>query len=375
MNERLEQLDSLRGLAALSVVFCHFLSILPAIFDQSQSHWFLKYTPIHIFWVGHEAVIFFFVLSGFVLSLQFFKKKVSYHSYIIKRICRIYIPYLACVVLAIIASQLFYSGPKEELSSWFNRAWTVKPSIELIIQHFLLIPSFRNGAFAPVLWSLVHEMRLSILFPLIMIPILKYNWKINISFAALATISSMALMYVLHRIVHYRSDYPLTIHYISMFIFGALLAKHRAELVDWYRSFSKVKKYTLLVMGTVCYLFSWHLKAVTMFSFSVAEDWIISIGVAIFIISAIGSDKLSQMLVLRPVLFLGRTSYSVYLLHTVVLLSLTHLLYGFVDLWIIWILAFGSTLLLSGVSYEFIELPSIAIGRRLVEKQREQQPG
>jgi len=78
VNDRFEQLDSLRGLAALSVVVNHFLNILPGIFDNPNDFWFLKYTPLHLFWAGHEAVIFFFVLSGFVLSLQFFKKKLKF---------------------------------------------------------------------------------------------------------------------------------------------------------------------------------------------------------------------------------------------------------------------------------------------------------
>jgi len=364
-NERFEQLDSLRGLAALSVLFGHYLIMLPAISDSPEKLWFLKYTPIHLFWAGHEAVIFFFVLSGFVLSLQFYKRKVDYRSFFIKRVCRIYIPYIVWVIVAILASIVFYSGPKADLSAWFNRAWSEEPSFNLVLQHFLLVPSFRNAVFDPVLWSLVHEMRLSILFPLIMIPILKFNWKVNIGLAVLATFLSMMLFYISHHILRYNNDYPFTLHYCVMFIFGALLAKHWKNLVEWHQSCSKAIRYGLVVLAILFYLFPWMIKWITSFRFHFIEEWIVSMGVAIFIISALGSWNLSRLLALRPIYFLGRVSYSLYLIHAICLLSLTHLLYGRTELWVIWILGIGCTLLLSWLSYRYIEIPSINIGKRL----------
>ena len=368
MKQRFKELDSLRGLAALSVVFHHFLIMLPAMSDDPNAFWFLKYTPIHIFWAGHEAVIFFFVLSGFVLSLQFFRKKVCYRSYLVKRLCRIYIPCIACVIFSIGMSRLFYGGEIEGLSSWFNRVWTMKPSVLLVIEHVFLISSFRNNVFVPVLWSLVHEMRISIIFPVVMLGILRFNWKINLGFAACMTTLSMVLTFIFHRVLDYRSDYWLTVHYISMFIFGALLAKHKGELIDGYRRLARWVRISFLLIGMLCYVFPWLIRGISSFSLLFFDDWIVSAGVAVFVISSLGSSKVSQLLVLRPVIFLGLTSYSVYLLHTVVLLSLTHLFYGAISLWVIWILAFTATVFLAWLSYKFVEIPSMHIGRRLAEK-------
>jgi peptidoglycan/LPS O-acetylase OafA/YrhL len=56
MNKRLVELDSIRGLAAISVLFGHIVSLssVPSI---------LAISPLRIFWLGHGAVIFFFILS------------------------------------------------------------------------------------------------------------------------------------------------------------------------------------------------------------------------------------------------------------------------------------------------------------------------
>jgi peptidoglycan/LPS O-acetylase OafA/YrhL len=360
-------LDSLRGLAALSVVFNHFLNLLPSIAEKPKEMWLMKYTPLHIFWAGHEAVIFFFILSGFVLSLQFFNKKVDYRSFFVKRVCRIYLPYITCVIIAIIASQIFYTGYKQGLSAWFNSVWTVKPSWGLVAQHFLLITYFDNKAFDPVLWSLVHEMRISIMFPLIMLCILKFNWKINIGFAVLATGICMVLTFIGNRLQYY-TDYFVTIHYIAMFIFGALLAKHRKEILAWYTSKSKPLKIGLILTGVPLYLFPWLLKIVLTTKLWFVEEWVISLGVAIFIISALGSQKVSLFLLSRSVHFLGQISYSMYLLHAVILISVTQILYKSVGLLPIWPIAMVSTLFFSWLSYKYIEIPSINIGKLLADR-------
>jgi len=83
-----------------------------------------------------------------------------------------------------------------------------------------------------------------------------------------------------------------------------------------------------------------------------------------FIVSSIGSLNLSKMLILKPVVFLGQISYSVYLFHTVVLLSAIHLLYGYLSLWSICLISLIIMFMISAMSYRYIEIPSINIGRR-----------
>jgi peptidoglycan/LPS O-acetylase OafA/YrhL len=370
-ENRYYELDSLRGIAAMTVVFHHFLFVLPSISDHETALWYLKYTPLHLFWAGHEAVIFFFLLSGFVLSLQFFGKPVYYTGFFIKRICRIYIPYLAAVAVAIACSQIFCRGPIPDLSTWFNSVWTTKPSIALIANHLAFITNFHNGAFDPVLWSLVHEMRISLLFPLIMLLILRLNWKTNVLLACLFSVAGMVSHYVAKFKFDYEADYFVTIHYVAMFMFGALLAKHKIELVQRYQSMPQHRRYLLVLFAVPCYLFIWLFqKTILPSNLGWFPDWIVSVGVAIFIIAAIGSDKINRVLRWPPVHFLGRTSYSIYLFHAIILLSLVHMLYGIVPLIVIWIIGLLLTILIAAASFQYVELLSIAGGRALSDASR-----
>src|SRR5437764_6970660 len=130
MSRRFAELDSLRGLAAFTVVINHHLNALPQVFDQTvyaKDEWWLaalKYTPLHALWGGHEAVIFFFVISGFVLALPYFKRELHYTPFILKRLSRIYLPYIVAVAVAALAAAGLARGSITALSSWFNGSWT-----------------------------------------------------------------------------------------------------------------------------------------------------------------------------------------------------------------------------------------------------------
>jgi peptidoglycan/LPS O-acetylase OafA/YrhL len=95
---RIEQLDSVRGLAALSVVLCHHLIAYPRfwdayVFGPQGNKTGLFFPPVYILWAGHSAVVLFFVLSGYVLFLPTLQhRQPTYGKYLIKRFCRIYLP-------------------------------------------------------------------------------------------------------------------------------------------------------------------------------------------------------------------------------------------------------------------------------------------
>ena len=67
----------------------------------------------------------------------------------------------------------------------------------------------------------------------------------------------------------------------------------------------------------------------------------------------------------RPLVFLGRISYSLYLFHLIVILALVNGLYGHAPLMFILFLAGALSIVTAWCAYRFVEVPAMNLGRRL----------
>ena len=317
MEKRYSELDSLRGIAAFTVLLGHFMLLIPG----NNVTNFIEFSPLRIFVASSEAVTLFFVLSGFVLSLPFYKKnnKISYFPYLFKRFLRIYLPYYASLLLVIICSSIFYSGEINQLSLWFNQSWNGNSNVMLLLQHLFLLNNFPNVHFNPVLWSLVHEMRISIIFPLLMLLIVRKNWIFNILFGIGLTTLGFTLYLLFEKPGH---DFFHTLHYTSIFIIGALLAKHRIYLVEKIKKFPFNMNIFLGLIGLFFYLFAKPAFALSIifggrdpFLATILDSWFVSIGASLIILLSLSSKRFSVFLSLKLMKFLGEISYSLYLYH------------------------------------------------------------
>lgn len=370
MNKRIEQLDSIRGLAALAVLFSHipyFAFSLP----------YLTYRAL--VWIGlndgHSSVMLFFILSGFVLSIPFLKKdKVNYLPYVIKRFFRIYIPYLFAITFAIVLSQVFLNKEVSSIGDW-NLLWNNSISFRLIIDHLLFLGNYHTNAFDGVIWSLIHELRISLIFPFVVLLIKRFNWKVIIFICViLSSISELNSIYSFQESNGYNTDYFKTMQYSAFFLFGSLIAKYKNNLVQIYRKKHFLVKCALLFISLFLFKFSnfillflYEITGLELLSihFNALAEYGVSFGCIGIIISAIGSVRLEKALLFKPFLFLGKISYSLYLLHLPILLSCIHLLNRVIPLWSISILAIFLSVCFSTVAWVLIEKPSQKVGRDL----------
>ncbi|WP_414054797.1 acyltransferase family protein [Macrococcus equi] len=370
--KRFEQLDVLRGLAALSVIISHTLAIfyLPGLL--------LEVSPLYIFWASHEAVIFFFTLSGFVLALSIINKKDSYKHYIIKRLFRIYVPYLVCIVFTFSCYYLFANKNNfSSLGAWIESKWQKDPNSIDLINHLLLIPNFDTTHYNPVIWSLVHELRISIIFPLIILALLKYSHKKVLIGALIVSIISIFMNYIgLLPSKGYHTSIFDTTHYVLMFVVGAILALNVEKITEiWNKQTPKIKLF-LFIIGITLYIYSRAIYLVPSLLgfkklynvFYYFSDWGILLGSAIIIICAIQSKRLTKLLGNKAFVTNGQLSYSTYLYHTIIFLTVISVFRGKLSDDLIILISIVLTYIISYLSFKFIEIPSIKLGRKVIKK-------
>lgn len=370
--KRYVELDSLRGIAALCVIFSHFVFVMSEIPGWVQM---VNVSPLRFLKGGHEAVIFFFVLSGFVLSLPFLNdNKPKYFKYLTARIFRIYVPYISILIMSLLLYYVTFSSAMVN-----NHWWSTPITISEFFRQLLLVPEFNDSAINPVVWSLTQEMRISIIFPLIIMAVIKFRWFINIAIGIFLSVLALALNHFFPStyLNPISTNYFYTFHYVGMFIVGSLLALNKNRIINFVRSSSRVTKYLIFLTGILFYSYSGGLDKALKKVFPADQslpwmnlfaDWSITIGVGLIIVSALSITKLSSVLKLKPLTFLGDISYSLYLIHAVILLSFIHLFQKSISLWQLELLVLIVVIPLAYICYLFIELPSKKIGKKISKK-------
>lgn len=368
--KRYEELDSMRGIAAFAVIISHSL----AIFAQPNN--FLDATPLYFLWSSHEAVIFFFVLSGFVLSFPFLKGKQVFSEFLIKRIIRIYAPYIVAILFTFIMYIIFankygFNG----LDPWVQNKWVGDLTINDVLNHILLIGNYETTTYNPVIWSLIHEVRISIIFPLIIFAVVKLPQKYVLLIGVI-----LSLLGLSNKIFHFQvaigshTSIFDSLHYMFMFLIGAILAKNREFLINKYRNLYFKRKVILLLIGFTFYLYSRVLYAVphilnydllTGFMYGISE-WGISVGSAILIIIVLGSQRVALFLQRKSLVLNGKLSYSTYLYHTTILFTMFSIFNSKINNWLILVVSLILTYFLSYISWKYIETTSIILGKKII---------
>ncbi|MDF2925222.1 MAG: Acyltransferase family protein [Paenibacillaceae bacterium] len=365
MSNRIEQLDSIRGLASLTVLWHHMWMItpvLPIVFS---------YSPLRLAVYGHAAVILFFILSGFVLALPFLSHKQGpYLGYLVKRICRIYLPYVVSLFVAIVLANGIAKGDTGGLSGWIDRFWNYGWDGRIIMEHMALVANIHTDAYNTVVWSLIHEMRISIIFPLIMLLVIRLSWQRSLLVCVLlSSVASLNGIFEIERSNGYMTTYFDTLHFVSFFIIGALLAKHRAVLTESYAKLGLAAKTALSLAAVAAYGYSKMVEYILPEPYAgVLTEYGIATGACVLIIAALSSVRLAKLLQKRPVILVGKISYSLYLYHFIILVALVHLLNGVLPIPVIYAFVLILSIAAAALSYRFVEMPSAKLGRRLEQR-------
>jgi peptidoglycan/LPS O-acetylase OafA/YrhL len=367
-QKHLGELDSLRGIAAVAVMFFHFHFLWEESSHQRWEERLFMVPPLKFLIAGHAAVILFFLLSGFVLALpQIRGKKQSYAGYISKRICRIYPPYLVALSLAVAGCWRFHG--LQAFGYWFHLTWYAAPNRSLVLQHLLFLGDYDSSAYNTAFWSVVQEMRISIIFPFVCAFILRRSNTVGATIGVLLFV----IAFVVERFALAPATVSAGVSYLGIFIFGILAARSRDEISAWMRQMSRMKL-RMVFWSSVFLFFYAHSVAVVLRVGEKGTDFFTAIAGVGLILYSLTDRQASAALTSRVPRFLGRISYSLYLLHGTVLFALVYVTYGRLPLWAILVPFFAITIVLATAMYEAVEVPSINLGHALAERLERKRP-
>ncbi|MDD2800010.1 MAG: acyltransferase [Methylococcales bacterium] len=352
MKNRLVELDGLRGIAAFMVFLSHVIGLLAVTRFVNFYH----SSPARIISDGAAAVDIFFVLSGFVLSLPFIdqKKSLNYFSFVIKRMFRLFPTYWICILLTIyIKNQYNPSGMEwNGLSEWARTLW-IKPITESdILRHLPLIMKTDFHVIDPVAWTLAIEMKMSLLLPILIFWVKKWD---SILSQTLLILTSVVLSYLTGKL-----------EYLPLFAIGLILSIHWRQ----FKIINSTHFFKLLILFTLTLILIGN-RFLLPFNYnnyiSHTQSLITALGAALFIPIAIFWSGVNNFLKHPGIDFLGKISYSFYLYHFPFLLVSVSILYPIYESMLISaIVSLFLTIIISFLSYKFIESKSMTIYKKLI---------
>ncbi|AIO41594.1 acyltransferase family protein [Burkholderia cenocepacia] len=130
---KFEFVDGLRGVAALQVVLLHYGSAFLPVFTRAglPEHFSWEKaassSPLFVAVQGYVAVYIFFIMSGFVLASSFLNSPSSIPTQVLKRSLRLYLPVAASLIIAALLKLFFHNAEAHagaiSGSTWLAALW------------------------------------------------------------------------------------------------------------------------------------------------------------------------------------------------------------------------------------------------------------
>lgn len=302
---RLAGLDGIRGVAALFVMLHHcWLMAFPGFPASTGPAWlgFLLY--------GHFAVVVFIVLSGFSLAVSPARsgwQLGSLRRFARRRAWRILPPYWAALVFSLVIAWTLAAQPGEGVP-------TAKSVLVygLLVQDLFGAPS-PNGAF----WSIAVEAQLYLVFPLMLI-LLRRAGAVVMLAAVTAVVAVIGLLapsvHVVSMLLRLTPQFAV-LFAIGVVAAGVLSAGDRVRRLPWqWFALAAVLPVlaVILVRGS-----EWTVGNFFWMDIALGP----AVGLTLAAIATGRAKVLIRLLDLRPIRSLGSFSYTLYLIHAPIVVT------------------------------------------------------
>lgn len=374
----IQSADSIRGIACLAVIFSHLaLTFFPALHglpelsrnNDTQAYQLMIFnSPFSFFYSGGAAVYIFFVLSGIVLSRSYDGGRVNFKNLIpnvMKRYLRLMLPCLASVIICFLYLRIYHADTSK-MSLWIDKFGKDEYGFISAIKEGVWGLFFYDGfsIYNWVLWTMRIELAGSI--SLMLVYVLPKNTQIYVKFftAALFFIASVE-----------RSSEPMYLG-IFMFFAGSLISHIKIQM-------SKALSLVILIAGI--YFAGYHYDS---YSYNIIAS---NITPRYSYYSQNLSYALSGLLICLsltalpwgiisknkgPLVFLGKISFSLYLVHLIVIYTIGSLVFnklinkgiGYTNSAILsTILIIITCIIFSTIFYICIDRPAVRISRLILK--------
>ena len=176
-------------MAAIAVCAGHLRSALLVDYSQLTHSSYMLKAFYFLTGLGHQAVIIFFVLSGFFVGGSILKnlENFSFKRYFTTRLTRLWVVLIPALLLTAIVDAIFrgyapaiLTGNLNSVSNSFPMAGAYSGSIATFIGNLFFLQNIYTPVFGinGPLWSLANEFWYYVLFPLIFLALGKFgNYK------------------------------------------------------------------------------------------------------------------------------------------------------------------------------------------------------
>lgn len=357
-TERLSYLDAARGIAALMVMAGHLIN------------WKYPDKPIinaaSVVLNANDAVSFFFVLSGMVLSYPYLQlgKRMDIGKFYVNRIFRIFPGFwLALLVNVWYVYRLDWNTTL--LTDIFIR------NRDQFWEEFLLIKGHNLYYLAG--WTLTVELIFSFLMPFL-VAMAKYNrqliaWLIGISLVT-AHLTGFFLF-------HFALGLFLGAYFMNYSSAAAI------KSTWWYRYRYFLIPFALLIFSMRQWTKIWPVGGPTLhytLNYLQLDFYHLSaLASFIFIICLVHYRRLRAVFELPFLVYIGKISYGIYLMHWILVRAMGDYWDSFIlplfpgatsALLVSLAVCFVATILLASIVHYCVELPFIRLGKRVVKKMK-----
>lgn len=376
---KLKYLDGLRGVAACVVVMHHFfLAFFPAIHSglpkYAHADWdlWVSRNPLDLLFAGNFAVAVFFVLSGFVLSYRFFAKGDTAYptAAAVKRYVRLIFPIAFSLLAGYVLLKLgwFYNDDIFSVTKsdyWLGRNWNFEPNFFVMLRQIIYgaLITF-HFSYNDVLWTMKWEFFGSLLVfaNLALIGRVRHRWVFYVALILvfwktwyLAFVLGMVLCDLYHHGHAFaRELLSLRIVSVMLIIFGLLLGSYpNADVTGtWYELIR------FDYFGTLHYQL-YHV-----------------IGAALLMLGLLYFRPLQWVLSRRPMVWIGKISFAMYVMHFIVITSLSSYLFTVFypehsyerAVAIVFGLTWAALIPLSYLVYRFVDAPGIRVANQMYKR-------